>query len=101
MTKMFENEHVELHTDMWTKHLDRELRADIDGVAFSDHRCFRARFKEDGYEEYVVMDGDMKPVITGDNHVVMEVLIKNLHWEVKEKLDIRTMAETLEVPRVV
>lgn len=102
MTKLFENEHVELHENLWTEHLNRELwKIDENGVSFSDHKCFLARYKNDGFEEYTVMDGNMKPVIVGEDRLIVELLIKNLRWEIEDKLNIRNMAQTREVPRVV
>lgn len=101
MTKVFENELVELHVDWWAADLTRELRkVDEDGISLGDHKCYLAIGKTERFREYVVIDGNGKPIMTAEDEMTMRLLIKGLRWEVKDKLDIRAMAQTREVPRV-
>ena len=100
--KVGENEYVEFHVDYNTRHIDRLLqKLDNNGISLSDHKCYYAIGKKDDICEYVVMDANKEPVLIKHSAYEMECAILAYRFELAEKLDIRTMAETREVPRVV
>ena len=100
--KVGENEYVEFHVDYNTRYIDRLLqKVDNSGISLSDHKCYYAIGKKDDICEYVVMDANKEPVLIHSSSYEMECAILAYRFELAEKLDIRTMAETREVPRVV
>lgn len=100
--KAGENEHVEFHVNDSTSYINKLLReVDRNGVSLSDHRCYYTIGKHDDIEEYVLMDGDKKPVLVARDAFGMECKVIAYKMEIREMLDIRTMAETREVPRVI
>ena len=100
--KVGENEYVEFHVDYNTRYIDGLLKkVDKSGISLSDHRCYYAIGKNNDIREYVVMNAKKEPVLIQGSSYEMECAILAYRWELAEKLDIRNMAETREVPRVV
>ena len=100
--KVGENEYFEFHVDYNTRYIDGLLdKVDKSGISLSDHRCYYAIGKHDDIREDVVMDANKEPVLIKSSSYEMECAILAYRWELAEKLDIRAMAETREVPRVV
>ena len=95
-------EYVEFHVDYNTRYIDRLLqKVDHNGMSLSGHKCYYAIGKKDDICEYVVMNAKHEPVLIKHSSYEMECAILAYRFELAEKLDIRTMAETREVPRVV
>lgn len=99
--KVSENKYVEFHETHWTDYLNNELRkVDEHGLSLGDHRCYKVIDKNDESIEYVLFNGKGEPVAIEDDPYNMEVFILAYRMKFHEKLDIRNMSQTKEVPRV-
>ena len=100
--KVGENEHFEFHVDYHTNYIDGLLnRVDRNGISLSDHKCYHAIGKNDDTESYVVMNVKNEPVLICDSPYEMECSILAYRFELADKIDIRYMAESRDIPRVV
>ena len=102
MKKVYETDRFEYFKDSTTEYWNRELdKVDYRGVSLRDHFCLIAVNKVDGTRERVVFDGHGMPVFSAQDPHSMDFYLTAYRMSVADKLDLRTIAETREVPRVV
>lgn len=101
MKKVYESSKAEFFRDSTTEYWNRELRkVDSRGVSLGDHFCLIAVSKKDGCREFVVFDGKGCPMFAASNPYDMDFEMTLYRMEVAHSLDIRNIAKTREVPRV-
>lgn len=84
---------------------------DEKGLSFPNYVCYVCTGKVDGKSEYVMFDkeplchrGEEPPkdvgiIFIADDHVVAQALLLNHRYEMHNRMDIRNIAMTGEVPR--
>lgn len=75
-------------------------RADSDGLCFTGYCALLSEDKEDGHTEYIIFDDKGVPFMSADDIDDAELKIVFMKMKLKEDLDIRRMAETGVVPKV-
>lgn len=100
--KVSEDEYIEYWYDWQCESMER-MCADHDpsGLSLGPCRTYLTVDKETGYREYVIFDPDWKPIIAarGLEEADMKLCVHRVL--LRDKLDLRTIAETREVPKVV
>ena len=102
MKKVYETDRFEYYKNSTTEYWNKELEeVDRRGVSLRDHFCLIAVNKVDGTKEQVVFDGHGIPVFAAQDPYTMDFEMVKYRMMMADKLDLRTIAETREVPRVV
>lgn len=106
------NAHVVFSRDIYSAGLEEDARrVDDNGVSFPSYVCYVCTGIDDGVREYVMFDreplchaGEKPPedvgiVFVAPDHIQAEALLMSHRREMYDRLDIRNIALTGEVPR--
>ena len=76
-------------------------KMDSDGLCFTGYCALLSEDKEDGHTEYIIFNDKGVPFMSANDIDDAEFKIVTMKLKLKENLDIRRMAETGVVPKVV
>ncbi|MGN0137575.1 MAG: hypothetical protein ACI381_03085 [Candidatus Methanomethylophilaceae archaeon] len=76
-------------------------KMDPDGLCFTGYCALMAEDKEDGHTEYIIFDDKGVPFMSADDIDDAEFKIVVMRLKLKDDLDIRRIAESKTVPKVV
>ena len=76
-------------------------RMDSDGLCFTGYCALLSEDKEDGYTEYIIFDDKGVPFMSANDIDDAEFKIVAMKLKLKDDLDIRRIAETRVIPKVV
>ena len=106
------NEYVVFSRNIYSDELENLAHeTDERGLSFPNYVCYVCTGKDDGRSEYVMFDReplchkgeeppkDVKIILIADDHVVAQALLLNHRYEMHNRMDIRNIAMTGEVPR--
>lgn len=100
--KIAEGEYLEYWRN-WQCESIEQMCAEYDaqGLSLGPCKAFLTVDKKTGHREYIVFDPDGMPIIAARDLETVDMKIHVQRYLLREKLDIRTMAETREVPKVI
>ena len=106
------NEYVVFSRNIYSDELESLAHeTDGKGLSFPNYVCYVCMGKDDGRSEYVMFNkeplchkgeeppNDVEIILIADDHVVAQALLLNHRYEMQNKMDIRNIAMTREVPR--
>ena len=76
-------------------------RMDSDGLCFTGYCALLSEDKEDGHTEYIIFDDKGVPFMSANDIDDAEFKIVAMKLKLKDDLDIRRIAETRVMPKVV
>ena len=76
-------------------------KMDPDGLCFTGYCALMSEDKEDGHIEYIIFDDKGKPFMSANDIYDAEFKVKALRMQLKDSLDIRAIAESKTVPKVI
>ena len=106
------NEYVVFSRNIYSDGLENLAHeTDEKGLSFPNYVCYVCTGKDDGRSEYVMFSKeplcrkgeeppmDVEIILIADDHVVAQALLHNHRYEMHNRMDIRNIAMTGEVPR--
>ena len=106
------NEYVVFSRNIYSDELEGLAHeTDEKGLSFPNYVCYVCTGKDDGRSEYVMFNKeplcrkgeepsmDVEIILIADDHVVAQALLLNHRYEMHNRMDIRNIAMTGEVPR--
>lgn len=107
------NEYVVFSRNIYSDELESMAhKTDEKGLSFPNYVCYVCTGKDDGKSEYVMFDReplchkgeepseDVNIIFITYDYVVGQALLLNHRYEMHNRMDIRNIAVTREVPRV-
>ena len=106
------NEYIVFSRNIYSDELENLAHeTDEKGLSFPNYVCYVCTGKDDGKSEYVMFSKeplcrkgeeppmDVEIILIADDHVVAQALLLNHRYEMQNRIDIRNIAMTGEVPR--
>lgn len=106
------NDFVTFSRNVYSEELESMAHeTDETGLSFPSYVCYVCKGKDDGRSGYVVFSKeplchsgeepsmDVEIILIADDRVVAQALLVNHRYEMQNKMDIRNIAMTGEVPR--